>query len=122
MDEMNYNVETIEQEIEYDVDGIPGPKGDKGDPGEAGHSPVITTTKSGKTTTILADGQEIGIVLDGEDGAEGHSPVVTASKSGGTTTISVDGEPIATINDGVSAYNFSDANNDGHIVITEVIS
>ncbi len=41
--------------------------GEKGDPGDPGHSPVITTNKVGKTTTILSDGQSIGTVLDGED-------------------------------------------------------
>lgn len=49
-------------------DGSPGPKGD---PGEKGHSPVVTATKSGKTTTISVDGTAIATVVDGADGAPG---------------------------------------------------
>lgn len=70
-----------------------------GEDGAAGHSPTITTQKTGTTTKILADGTEIGSVSDGDDG---HSPVVTASKSGGVTTVKVDGTSVATINDGSS--------------------
>ena len=90
-------------------------KGGKGDPGAAGkdgHSPVVTATKAGKTTTISVDGAAIAAVEDGADGApgkdgptgaagkDGHSPVVTATKAGKTTTISVDGAAIATVEDG----------------------
>ena len=53
--------------------------GDKGDPGDDGHSPVITTSKSGKTTTIMSDGQSIGTVLDGEDGQDGSDYQITPS-------------------------------------------
>lgn len=48
-----------------------GAKGDKGNPGAAGHSPVVTATKSGKTTTISVDGAAIATVEDGADGAPG---------------------------------------------------
>ena len=44
---------------------IEGPKGDPG------HSPVVTATKSGKTTTISVDGAAIATVEDGADGASG---------------------------------------------------
>ncbi len=47
-------------------------KGDPGTPGKEGHSPVVTATKSGKTTTISVDGADIATV---EDGADGHTPV-----------------------------------------------
>lgn len=70
-----------------------------GEDGEAGHSPAITTSHSGTTTTIYADGTAIGTVEDGEDGA---TPTITASKSGTTTTVKVNGTTVATINDGTS--------------------
>ena len=46
-------------------------KGDPGSPGKDGHSPVVTATKSGKTTTISVDGTAIATVEDGTDGAPG---------------------------------------------------
>lgn len=51
--------------------GDPGKKGDPGEPGKGGHSPVVTATKSGKTTTISVDGEAIATVEDGTDGAPG---------------------------------------------------
>lgn len=36
--------------------------------GQDGHSPVLTSSKSGKTTTIFADGDQLAQILDGEDG------------------------------------------------------
>ena len=63
--------------------GEPGPKSDKGDPGtpgttgpagapgKDGHSPVVTATKTGKTTTINVDGAAIATVEDGADGKPG---------------------------------------------------
>lgn len=68
-----------------------------GQDGTDGHSPEITTSHSGTTTTIYADGTSIGTV---EDGADGSTPSITATKSGGTTTIKVDGTTIATVDDG----------------------
>ena len=50
---------------------IEGTKGDPGDPGKDGHSPVVTATKSGKTTTISVDGAAIATVEDGADGKPG---------------------------------------------------
>ena len=97
------------------ADGAPGKDGPTGAPGKDGHSPVVTATKSGKTTTINVDGAAIATVEDGADGKpgaagatgpagapgkDGHSPVVTATKSGKTTTINVDGAAIATVEDG----------------------
>ena len=46
-------------------------KGDPGAAGQDGHSPVVTATKSGKTTTISVDGAAIATVEDGADGAPG---------------------------------------------------
>ena len=66
---------------------LKGDKGDPGTPGKDGHSPVVTATKSGKTTTISVDGTAIATVEDGTDGApgvagapgkngtDGHTPV-----------------------------------------------
>ena len=66
---------------------LKGDKGDSGAPGKDGHSPVVTATKSGKTTTISVDGTAIATVEDGTDGApgvagapgkngtDGHTPV-----------------------------------------------
>lgn len=51
--------------------GKDGAKGDPGAPGKDGHSPVVTATKSGKTTTISVDGAAIATVEDGADGAPG---------------------------------------------------
>lgn len=58
-------------------DGERGPQGIQGEPGPAGadgsdgHSPVVTASKSGKTTTISVDGAVIATVNDGNDGADG---------------------------------------------------
>ena len=46
-------------------------RGLTGEPGKDGHSPVVTATKSGKTTTISVDGTAIATV---EDGADGKTP------------------------------------------------
>ena len=46
-------------------------KGDPGTAGKDGHSPVVTATKSGKTTTISVDGAAIATVEDGADGKPG---------------------------------------------------
>ena len=69
------------------ADGRDGAPGAPGAPGKDGHSPVVTATKSGKTTTISVDGTAIATVEDGTDGApgvagapgkngtDGHTPV-----------------------------------------------
>ena len=60
--------------------------GPKGDHGKDGHSPVVTATKSGKTTTISVDGSAIATVEDGADGKPG------ATGAGGITpTIGANG-------------------------------
>ena len=53
------------------ADGAPGKDGPTGAPGKDGHSPVVTATKSGKTTTISVDGAAIATVEDGADGKPG---------------------------------------------------
>ena len=63
-----------------DLKGDPGPQGEPGTPGKDGadgapgangHTPEITATKSGKTTTIKADGTAIAEIQDGADGKDG---------------------------------------------------
>ena len=51
--------------------GADGRDGAPGTPGKDGHSPVVTATKSGKTTTISVDGAAIATVEDGADGKPG---------------------------------------------------
>ena len=53
------------------ADGRDGAPGAPGAPGKDGHSPVVTATKSGKTTTISVDGAAIATVEDGADGTPG---------------------------------------------------
>lgn len=70
MNNTNAEIQCYVEELLVDLDDtayfkIPG---DKGDPG---HSPVVTATKSGKTTTISVDGTAIATVDDGADGAPG---------------------------------------------------
>ena len=89
------------------TDGIDGRDGADGRDGVDGHSPTITTSRVGKTVTILSDGESIGTVqdgadgTDGQDGQDGHTPTITASKTDKVTTVYADGVAIATINDGV---------------------
>lgn len=124
--DLEITLEFLDSPTEVDffaVAGAPGHDGQDGADGADGHTPVITATKSGKTTTVSVDGNPVAQILDGadgqpgqdgqdgspgQDGADGHSPVVTASKSGKVTTVSVDGEPIATINDGNDGQNGQD--------------
>lgn len=50
-------------------------KGEKGDPGEDGVSPTVTTSKTGKVTTITItdkDGTQTATINDGEDGSDGQ--------------------------------------------------
>ena len=68
-------LDALGEEVDAAVDTplvvIEGAKGDPGEPGKDGHSPVVTATKSGKTTTISVDGAAIATVEDGADGKPG---------------------------------------------------
>ena len=90
-------------------------KGQDGTDGVDGVSPTITTSKSGKTTTVTivdVDGTKTVTILDGNDGTngtdgvdgtDGVSPIITTNKSGKTTTITIvdaQGTKTATILDG----------------------
>ena len=66
--------------------GAAGADGPAGVPGKDGHSPVVTATKSGKTTTINVDGAAIATVEDGADGKPG-----AAGADGITPTIGPNG-------------------------------
>lgn len=87
-------LDALGEEVDAAVDTplvvIEGAKGDPGEPGKDGHSPVVTATKSGKTTTISVDGAAIATVEDGTDGAPGKD---------GT-----DGKPGAAGADGVTPH------------------
>lgn len=63
--------------------GATGAKGDPGIAGQDGHSPVVTATKSGKTTTISVDGSAIATVEDGADGKPGAAGQAGASGADG---------------------------------------
>ena len=69
--------------------GAPGKDGNPGAPGKDGHSPVVTATKSGKTTTISVDGTDIATVEDGADGKPGGAGAdgTNATITGATATV-----------------------------------
>ena len=67
------------------ADGRDGAPGTPGAPGKDGHSPVVTATKSGKTTTISVDGAAIATVEDGADGKPGAAGQTGASGADGIT-------------------------------------
>ena len=95
--------------------GIQGQTGNPGSNGQDGYSPTVTTSKSGKITTItitdkngshvstINDGQDGTNGQNGQDGQDGYSPTATVSQSGDITTISItdkNGTTTATINSG----------------------
>ena len=67
------------------ADGRDGAPGTPGTPGKDGHSPVVTATKSGKTTTISVDGAAIATVEDGADGKPGAAGQAGAAGADGIT-------------------------------------
>lgn len=62
--------------------GAPGDPGKDGEPGKDGHTPKIAATKTGKTTSITADGVEIAQIKDGEDAASDLSLGITGATVG----------------------------------------
>lgn len=84
------------------ADGAPGAQGEKGDKGAAGqdgHSPVVTATKSDKTTIISVDGAAIATIEDGADGAPGKDGTDGLNGKDG-----VDGKPGAAGANGVTPH------------------
>ena len=82
-----------------------------GKDGTDGHSPTITASKVGDTTTIYADGVSIGTVIDGADGTDGYSPTANVSKVGDTATITItdkNSTTTATITDGTDGTDGQD--------------
>lgn len=78
--------------------GAPGARGKDGEPGKDGHTPKIAATKTGKTTSITADGVEIAQIKDGEDAATGLSLGITGATVGQIakiTAVDADGKPTA---------------------------
>ena len=67
-----------------DLKGADGKPGAAGAPGKDGHSPVVTATKSGKTTTISVDGAAIATVEDGADGKPGAAGATGPAGAPGT--------------------------------------
>ena len=57
-------------------------RGITGEPAKDGHSPVVTATKSGKTTTISVDGTAIATVEDGADGKSAYQYAVDGGYTG----------------------------------------
>lgn len=79
-------------------DGAPGAPGKDGEPGKDGHTPKIAATKTGKTTSITADGVEIAQIKDGEDAAPDPSLGITGAQVGQIakiTAVDTDGKPTA---------------------------
>lgn len=62
--------------------GKDGEPGKNGEPGKDGHTPKIAATKTGKTTSITADGVEIAQIKDGEDAAADPSLGITGATVG----------------------------------------
>ena len=78
--------------------GAPGAPGKDGEPGKDGHTPKIAATKTGKTTSITADGVEIAQIKDGEDAAADLSLGITGAAVGQIakiTAVDTDGKPTA---------------------------
>ena len=102
------------------VDGTNGRDGTDGKDGADGISPIITTSKEGKTTTITivdAQGTKTATLLDGNDGqngtngSDGFSPIANITKSGNTATISITDKnwtTTANVSDGTNGTNGQD--------------
>lgn len=82
------------------VDVMDGEDGEDGAPGQDGHTPSMTATKSGKVTTIYADGTSIATINDGTDGTNGTNGTNGAAAGFGTVSATVDantGTPSVTV-------------------------
>lgn len=89
-------------------------------------APVITTSKTGGTTTIESDGQPIGTVLDGAKGDPGVSPTVaTSAISGGhrVTVTDADGSRSFDVMDGDAAdVPVQDVQINGTSIVTDGVA
>ena len=80
------------------IQGEPGAPGKDGEPGKDGHTPKIAAKKTGKTTSITADGVEIAQIKDGEDAVADLSLGITGAQVGQIVKIAevdTDGKPTA---------------------------
>ena len=78
--------------------GKDGEPGKNGEPGKDGHTPKIAATKTGKITSITADGVEIAQIKDGDDAAADISLGLTSATVGQTIkvkAVDTDGKPTA---------------------------
>lgn len=78
--------------------GKDGEPGKNGEPGKDGNTPKITATKTGKITSITADGVEIAQIKDGEDAASDRSLGITGATPGQIakiTAVDAQGKPTA---------------------------
>ena len=78
--------------------GQDGAPGKDGEPGKDGHTPKIAATKTGKTTSITADGLEIAQIKDGEDADADLSLGITGAQVGQIakiTAVDASGVPTA---------------------------
>ena len=72
--------------------GDKGDKGDKGDTGDDGYSPTVTTSKSGKVTTITItdkNGEHTATINDGADGAKGDTGNTGATGNGISSIVKI---------------------------------
>lgn len=77
-------------------DGDPGAPGKDGEPGKDGNTPKIAATKTGKTTSITADGVEIAQIKDGEDATSDLSLGIVGASVGQflkVKSVDTDGKP-----------------------------
>lgn len=91
-------IAVVDMEGKPGKDGDPGAPGKDGEPGKDGRTPKIAATKTGKTTSITADGVEIARIKDGEDAASDRSLGITGATPGQIakiTAVDAQGKPTA---------------------------
>ena len=97
------SMRTADGYIQYSTDGVTWENliavaTLEGKPGKDGHTPKIAATKTGKTTSITADGLEIAQIKDGEDAAADPSIGITGAQVGQIakiTAVDASGVPTA---------------------------
>lgn len=97
------SMRTADGYIQYSTDGVTWENliavaTLEGKPGKDGHTPKIAATKTGKTTSITADGVEIAQIKDGEDAAADPSLGITGAQVGQIakiTAVDASGVPTA---------------------------
>ena len=105
------------------IQGEPGAPGKDGEPGKDGHTPKIAAKKTGKTTSITADGVEIAQIKDGEDAVADLSLGITGATVGqiaNITAVDETGKPTKwqAVNDRLPSVSPSDV---GRVLSVEQI-